>query len=89
MLSICRAFQGIGVAAVVPNAMALIGRTYPVGLRRNVIFSCFGACGPTGFVVGAVFSSVLSQLACNIPNYLARTRVDREQGGLGVSGVFR
>ncbi|KAF2105118.1 YOR378W-like protein [Rhizodiscina lignyota] len=62
MLSICRAVQGIGPALIVPNAMALIGRTYPVGMKRSLILSCFGAAGPTGFVVGAAISSTFAQL---------------------------
>jgi hypothetical protein len=66
MLSACRAFQGIGPALTVPNAMALIARTYPPGLKRNLVLSAFGACGPTGFVVGATFSSLFAQLACEI-----------------------
>lgn len=63
MLTICRAFQGIGPALLVPNAMALIGRTFPIGMKRNIIVSLFGASGPTGFVIGAVFSSIFAQLA--------------------------
>ena len=62
LFSIARGFEGIGPALLVPNAMALIGRTYPVGFKKNFIFSCFGAGGPTGFVVGAVFSALFSQL---------------------------
>lgn len=62
MLSICRGFQGIGPALLVPNAMALIGRTFPMGMKRNLVFSIFGACGPTGWVVGASMSALISQL---------------------------
>ncbi|KAL9056375.1 MAG: hypothetical protein Q9162_002966 [Coniocarpon cinnabarinum] len=62
LFNLARAFQGIGPATLVPNAMALIGRTYPVGLKKNLIFSAFGAGGPTGFVVGAVFSAIFGQL---------------------------
>ena len=64
MLSICRALQGIGPALLLPNAMAIIGRTYPVGLKRNIVFSILGACGPTGFFFGAMFSAVIAQLGC-------------------------
>ncbi|OCK77023.1 MFS general substrate transporter [Lepidopterella palustris CBS 459.81] len=62
MLSACRAVQGIGPALLVPNAMALVGRTFPIGMKRNLVFSLFGACGPTGWVLGAVFSSLCAQL---------------------------
>ncbi|KAF2189035.1 MFS general substrate transporter [Zopfia rhizophila CBS 207.26] len=61
--SICRAFQGIGPALLVPNAVALIGRTFPVGTKRNTGFACFGASGPTGAATGAVFAALLADLA--------------------------
>jgi MFS family permease len=60
--SVTRGFQGIGPALLVPNAMALIGRTYPVGDKRAIALSLFGACGPTGFLTGSAFSSLLAQL---------------------------
>lgn len=64
MLSIMRGFQGLGPAVTVPNAMALIGTTFPPGMKKAVVFSLFGACGPTGFVFGAIFSALLSQFGC-------------------------
>ncbi|KAF2468938.1 MFS general substrate transporter [Lindgomyces ingoldianus] len=63
LFSICRAFQGIGPALLVPNAVALIGRTFPVGQKRNIGFACFGAMGPTGAATGAVFAALLADLA--------------------------
>ena len=57
----CRAFQGIGPAMALPNALAILGRTYPPGLRKEMIFSLFGATAPSGFIVGGVFSSLLAQ----------------------------
>ncbi|KAF2400852.1 MFS general substrate transporter [Trichodelitschia bisporula] len=59
--SVARGFQGIGPALVVPNAMALVGRTFPIGNKRNMVFSLFAACGPTGFVMGAAMSSLLAE----------------------------
>lgn len=59
----CRAFQGIGPAFLLPNAIAILGRTYKPGRRKNMVFSLFGAAAPGGFVLGAVFSSMLGQLA--------------------------
>lgn len=61
-LSAFRALQGIGPALLVPNAMALVGRTFPMGMKRNLVFSLFGACGPLGWVTGALFSSICAQL---------------------------
>lgn len=101
MLSVCRALQGIGPALCVPNAMALIGRTFPVGMKRNVVLSCFAACGAPGFIVGAVFSSALAQFACKYglrllamtitlyqqsSPYATTIETDTIQGGRGLSG---
>lgn len=58
---VCRAFQGMGPAFAVPSAVAIIGRTYPPGRRKAMIFSLFGATAPGGFVLGAVFSSLFAQ----------------------------
>ena len=58
---IARAFQGIAPALLTPNALALVGRTYPVGMKKNLIFSFYGACAPGGYVIGAAFSSLLAQ----------------------------
>jgi MFS family permease len=59
---ICRAFQGIGPAFLLPNSIAILGRTYQSGRRKEMVFSIFGATAPGGFVVGAVFSSLFAQL---------------------------
>ena len=56
-----RVMQGIGPAFMLPNAVAIIGRSYPHGRRQEMVFSLFGATAPGGFVLGAVFSSLLSQ----------------------------
>ncbi|KAL7804142.1 MFS general substrate transporter [Trichoderma afarasin] len=58
---VCRAFQGMGPAFAVPSAVAIIGRTYPPGRRKAMIFSMFGATAPGGFTVGAVFSSIFAE----------------------------
>jgi MFS family permease len=62
--STIRGLQGIGPALLVPNAMALIARTYPMGDKRALILSLFGACGPTGFLTGAIFAAIFAQYAC-------------------------
>lgn len=63
LFSFSRGMQGIGPALVVPNALALVGAAYGASPRKNMIFALFGAAAPTGWVVGAVFSSILAQLA--------------------------
>lgn len=59
---ICRAFQGIGPAFLLPNAIAILGRTYQNPRRKEMVFSIFGATAPGGFVLGAVFSSLFAEL---------------------------
>ena len=63
LFDICRAFQGIGLALIMPNALAILGRTYEPGRRKDMVFSIFGSTAPGGFVVGAIFSSLFGQLA--------------------------
>ena len=48
---------------LVPNSLAILGRTYPPGRRKEMIFSIYGATAPNGFIIGAVFGSLLAQLA--------------------------
>ena len=58
-----RALQGIGPALCLPNALAILGRTYKHGKRKNVVFSAFGATAPLGSVVGAVSASLWAEYA--------------------------
>lgn len=60
---ICRAFQGMGPALLLPNAIAILGRAYEPGRRKSMVFSLFGATAPSGFVVGATFASLLTKFA--------------------------
>ena len=60
---VCRAMQGVGSALTLPNAMALLGRAYSTGKQKNRAFAIFGACAPNGFLLGALFASLLAQLA--------------------------
>ncbi|KAG0646833.1 Drug resistance [Hyphodiscus hymeniophilus] len=61
--SVMRALQGIGPAVLLPNAIALLGRTYQPGKRKNMVFSLFGATAPAGGTTGLVFSGLLAELA--------------------------
>lgn len=63
LFSFSRAMQGIGPALVVPNSLALVGIAYGPSPRKNMVFALFGAAAPTGWVMGAAFSSILAQLA--------------------------
>lgn len=58
---VCRALQGVGLALLFPNAMALLGHYYPPGSMKKAVVTClFGAAAPSGFNVGALFTSVLT-----------------------------
>ena len=59
-----RAFQGIGSALLMPNALALLGRTYaPGSQKKNMAFAFFGFMAPTGAWLGMLFGSIFTQLA--------------------------
>ncbi|OJJ50122.1 hypothetical protein ASPZODRAFT_149525 [Penicilliopsis zonata CBS 506.65] len=58
---VCRALQGIGPAMVLPNAIAILGRTYPPGPRKEMVFSLFGATAPNGFIIGGAFASLFAE----------------------------
>ncbi|RDW73402.1 hypothetical protein BP6252_07309 [Coleophoma cylindrospora] len=60
---ICRAFQGIGSAIIVPISLAIIGSVYNEGHRKNLAFSLYAAGAPIGFTLGAVISALLAQFA--------------------------
>lgn len=62
LFAFCRAMQGIGPAMLIPNALAILGRTYPPGKRKNMVFSLFGATAPGGFILGATFTGIFAQL---------------------------
>lgn len=56
-----RAFQGAGVAFILPNAIGIVGRVYTTGiLRKKIIFGCIGFCAPLGGTLGTVFSGVIA-----------------------------
>jgi hypothetical protein len=57
----CRAFQGIGPAFALQNAIRILGWAYQPGLKKQMVFSAFGATAPSGYVVGATFSSLLAE----------------------------
>lgn len=59
---ISRAFQGLGPAICMPNAVALIGVYFPNTPRKEFYLASFGAVTPLGFVLGALFSGIFAQL---------------------------
>jgi MFS family permease len=61
-LSLFRGLTGIGGAFIVPNAVALIGNTFPPGKLRNISMGAFGAMAPVGAAGGTVFSAIFVQV---------------------------
>lgn len=55
-----RVFQGVGAAILLPNALGLLGRTYPPGKRKNMVFAIFGATAPVGSIVGSCISALFA-----------------------------
>lgn len=62
-LCVFRGLQGIGPALLVPNGIALIGRSFPPGDKRAMVIGIFGACGPCGFLTGAAFAGMFAEVA--------------------------
>ena len=58
---ICRALQGIGPAVMLPNSLAIIGRSYGPGRRKDMIFALFASTAPIGFVLGALIGAVFAE----------------------------
>ena len=56
-----RGLQGIGSAMTLPNAIALLARTYPDNSRKTLVFALFGATAPSGNLLGAVFAGLFAQ----------------------------
>ncbi|KAJ5114388.1 hypothetical protein NUU61_000147 [Penicillium alfredii] len=61
MLLICRALQGLALAAFLPSGIMILGSTYRPGPRKNLVFSVYGACAALGFFAGIFFSGLCSQ----------------------------
>lgn len=59
---VMRALQGIGPALTMPNATALIGHYYHNGPKKGLAMCLFGSVAPMGFVLGALFSGIFTQL---------------------------
>lgn len=62
MLNICRAFQGLGIAALLPSRIMLLGSVYRPGLQKNLVFSVYRACAPFGFFLGILIARLAREL---------------------------
>ena len=63
LFNFARAFQGMGPAICLPNALAILGSVYAQGPRKAMVFSLFGATAPGGAVIGSLFAGLFSELA--------------------------
>ena len=63
MFCVFQALRGIGPAILLPNSIAIFGRSYPNGQRKNMVFALFAMCAPTGAYIGGLFGSIFGQLA--------------------------
>lgn len=61
VFNLIRGFTGMGGALILPNAVAMIGITFPPGRMRNFCLGIFGAAAPIGGYLGAVFAGVFTQ----------------------------
>jgi MFS family permease len=59
--NIARGMSGVGGAMVVPNAVAIIGTTFPPGRIRNRCLGLFGAGAPVGGWAGALMAGLLAE----------------------------
>ncbi|EED16025.1 MFS multidrug transporter, putative [Talaromyces stipitatus ATCC 10500] len=59
---IARAFQGIGPALLLPNVLAIAGRTYPPeSKKKRLIFSIFALAAPLGTLTAGAIGSAFAQ----------------------------
>lgn len=47
---------------MLPNGIAILRTTYEPGVRKAIVFGAFRAIAPSGFVIGALFSSLFAEL---------------------------
>jgi MFS family permease len=62
LMIFARVLSGIGPAILLPNALGLLGATYPEGRRKDMVFSLFGGCAPSMFEPYLLFSRVTNGL---------------------------
>ncbi|KAF4122299.1 Major Facilitator Superfamily, partial [Geosmithia morbida] len=61
MLIVCRALQGLGPGAYMPACLALLGRIYRPGPRKNFVFCLYGAFACFGFYLGILIGAATAQ----------------------------
>ena len=61
-LCVFRGLSGMGGGFITPNAVALLGITFPPGKKRNTAMALFGAMAPVGAAGSSLFATILVQL---------------------------
>lgn len=57
---VSRAFQGLGIAFILPNVMGCVGNIYkPDSHRKNIVIALIAGCAPLGAFLGAIFSGLI------------------------------
>ncbi|KAG0288993.1 hypothetical protein BGZ98_004034, partial [Dissophora globulifera] len=59
LLSVGRAFQGMGAGFTVPSALAILTTSYPVGPERTNALAIFGGTGAIGSIIGVLLGGIL------------------------------
>lgn len=60
LFTFARVLQGLGPAIMLPNGLAILGATYAPGKRKAMVFALFGACAPTGSVLGSAGAALFA-----------------------------
>lgn len=82
--TVCRVFHGLGAALCLPNAIALLGATYPPGRRKSLVFASFAAMAPSGSIIGAAMGSAMAQVWWPVPYWVFGCIL----GGIAAMGCF-
>lgn len=61
LLICCRAMQGLGSAAHLSAGLTMLSTIYLPGLRKNVVFSAYGAMAPLGSFLGITVGGLVSE----------------------------
>lgn len=56
-----QSYHKVGTASLFSNAMAILGRAYPPGRRKDIVFNLFAAITPSGFVAGGALATLITK----------------------------
>ncbi|KAM0714159.1 hypothetical protein Q7P37_010308 [Cladosporium fusiforme] len=60
MLISCRAMQGLGSAAHLPAGLAILGKLYRPGRRKNIVYAVYGCVAPFASLIGVLVAGLVS-----------------------------